>query len=167
MDASTQPGPDADDFGEAIEADFEPLRAGHPRISGTELIAVAAGGAFGALGRVAVAQAWPTGAGSWPWATFTVNVLGAFLLGAVLAGLRSHSAVSIPIYRLLGTGFCGAFTTFSTVQVELLEMLDRSRFGLAAGYLCVSVAAGYAAVATGARLMDRTVVEAQPAGEQA
>ena len=98
-----------------------------------ELLAVFAGGCLGALARAGVAEALPV-----PWATLLVNVVGAFVLGAVVT--RSP--------RLLGTGFCGAFTTFSTMQVELLELPALE----AAAYACASVVLGLAAVALGRRL---------------
>jgi fluoride exporter len=47
---------------------------------------------------------------------------------------------------LLGTGFCGALTTFSTVQVELLKMLDVHRYGQAVGYATASIILGYASL---------------------
>ena len=52
------------------------------------------------------------------------------------------------MYRrpLLGTGFCGAYTTFSTMQVEILKMLDHDRYGLAVGYAAASIGAGYLAI---------------------
>jgi CrcB protein len=104
----------------------------------TELTAVFAGGCAGALARVALAEAWPPHAGHWPWATLVVNVAGSFILGLVVAGgVRG---------ALLGPGFCGALTTFSTLQLELLEMLDDGRVALAAAYLAASVGAGLAAV---------------------
>jgi CrcB protein len=135
----------------------ESFRAAYPQISRLELVAVGAGGAVGALGRVGLDQAWPTAAGGWPWATFAVNILGAFLLGSLMTGLR-HGPISIPVYRLLGTGFCGALTTFSTMQVELLQMLDHARYDLAIGYVGASVMGGYAAVSLAARLTARTTV---------
>jgi CrcB protein len=129
-----------------------------PQIDRLELAAVGAGGAVGALGRVGLAQAWPSAAGSWPWATFAVNIAGAFLLGSLMAALRRRGPISIPAYRLLGTGFCGAFTTFSTMQIELLQMLDRARYELAGGYVGASLVGGYAAVAVAMRLAGRPTV---------
>jgi len=108
-----------------------------------ELLAVFAGGTAGALARAGLLQAWPLHAGQWPWATFAANVAGAALLGWVVSGPRHH--------RLLGTGFCGALTTFSTMQLELLRMCDAGRIGLAMAYAAASVAAGLLAVGLGAR----------------
>ncbi|HEV3319186.1 MAG TPA: CrcB family protein [Solirubrobacteraceae bacterium] len=148
-----QPRAPIEDVGELPES----FRAAHPRISLLELVMVGAGGAVGALGRVGCEQAWPTAVGSWPWATFAVNILGALLLGSLMSGLR-HGPVSIPAYRLLGTGFCGALTTFSTMQFELLGMLDRARYDLAIGYVGASVVGGYAAVSIAAKLITRAAV---------
>jgi fluoride exporter len=148
-----QPDRPIEDVGELPES----FRAAHPQITRLELAAVGAGGAVGALGRVGLEQAWPTAAGSWPWATFAVNILGALLLGALMSGLR-HGPVSIPTYRLLGTGFCGALTTFSTMQLELLQMLDRARYDLALGYVGASLAGGYAAMSIATRLTARAAV---------
>jgi len=144
-----------EDVGELPES----FRAAHPQIGRLELVAVGAGGAVGALGRVGLEQAWPTATGSWPWATFAVNILGAFLLGSLMTGLR-HGPVSIPTYRLLGTGFCGALTTFSTMQLELLQMLDRARYDLTIGYVGASVVCGYVAVSLAARLTARAAIGA-------
>jgi CrcB protein len=148
-----QPNTPIEDVGELPES----FRAAHPQISRLELAAVGLGGAVGALGRVGLEQAWPSAVGSWPWATFAVNILGAFLLGSLMTGLR-HGPISIPTYRLLGTGFCGALTTFSTMQIELLQMLDRARYDLAIGYVGVSVVGGYIAVSSATRLIARAAV---------
>jgi CrcB protein len=149
---------------EGMDELSESLRAAHPQIGRLELAVVGAGGAVGALGRVALAQAWPSAAGSWPWATLAVNLVGALILGCLMAGLR-HGPISIPAYRLLGTGFCGALTTFSTMQIELLEMLDRTHYGLAIGYVGASVVGGYAAVSLGMRLIARAAVTTSAATE--
>jgi CrcB protein len=107
-----------------------------------ELAAVFAGGFAGAIARAVVVGALPAGDG-WPWATFLVNVAGAFALGALLTRLPSGS-LGRP---LLGTGVCGALTTFSAMQLELLRMLDGGDLGLALLYAAGSVAAGLLAVA--------------------
>lgn len=106
-----------------------------------ELGAIFLGGMVGALLRAALAEALPDPGAGWPWATFLVNVTGAALLGYWFTTLP-HTRYRRP---LLTTGFCGALTTFSTVQLELLEMLDAGRLGLAFLYLAVSVAAGLVA----------------------
>lgn len=103
-----------------------------------ELGAIFLGGAIGALARAGLAEALPDPGSGWPWATFLVNVVGTALLGYWFTTLP-HTWYRRP---LLTTGFCGALTTFSTVQLELLEMLDADRFGLAFLYLAVGVAAG-------------------------
>ncbi len=110
-----------------------------------ELAAIALGGAVGALLRVWLATEFTSG-GGWPWVTFAVNVCGCALLGYLVTRLQERLPVSMYGRPLLGTGFCGAFTTFSTMQVEVLEMLEHDRFGLAAGYAASSVALGFAAV---------------------
>ncbi len=118
----------------------------NPGIDRPELLAIACGGALGALGRVGLAQSFPAGAGNWPWATFAVNMAGALMIGYVVTRLQERLPVSTLRRPLLGTGLCGALTTFSTVQIELLRMVDEHRIGLAVGYLAASVVGGYLAV---------------------
>lgn len=107
-----------------------------------ELGAIALGGALGALARVGLSRAFPVPAGSWPWVTFAINLTGAFVLGCIVAHLYARPPRSPLHHPLLTTGLCGTFTTFSTVQVEALQMIDRHRAGLAAGYVSASVAGG-------------------------
>jgi CrcB protein len=75
-----------------------------------------------------------------------VNVAGAFVLGWATTRLQERLPVSAYRRPFLGTGFCGALTTFSTMQVELLEMLDDGRLGLALLYAAVSLVVGFGAV---------------------
>jgi CrcB protein len=110
----------------------------------------------GALARVALAQTGAGTAPSWPWTTFAVNLLGALLLGYFVTRLQERLPLSVYRRPLLGTGFCGAFTTFSTLQVELLKMLDAGRYGLAAGYVAASVVLGYASIHLGTAFARRT-----------
>ena len=83
---------------------------------------------------------------AWPWPTFAVNVVAAFLLGYFVTRLQERLPLSSYRRPLLGTGLCGGLSTFSTMQLEILRMLDAHAWGLAAGYAAASVAAGYAAV---------------------
>jgi fluoride exporter len=126
-----------------------------PGIDLRELLAIAGGGAIGALARIGLAQAFPTSAGHWPWATFAVNIAGALMLGYFVTRLQERLPVSTLRRPLLGTGLCGALTTFSTVQIELLKMADSHRYGLAVGYLLASVIGGYLAVFTTSVLVRR------------
>src|SRR3954470_8840813 len=111
-----------------------------------ELLAVFAGGCVGALARAGAAELLPHHAGSWPWATFAVNVAGAALLGWAVTRLQERLPPSTYRRPFLGTGVCGALTTFATLQLELLQMLDRGRVVLAAAYAAATLAAGFAAV---------------------
>lgn len=120
-----------------------------------ELAAIFVGGAIGALARVALTQAFPTHPGEWPWVTFAINVSGSFALGYLVTRLQERLPLSTYRRPLSGTGFCGAFTTFSTMQVELLQMIDRHRYGLAGGYAAASLAAGYLAVYAATAIVRR------------
>lgn len=110
-----------------------------------ELAAIAAGGAAGALLRTGLADAFDAGSG-WPWVTFAVNIAGTLLLGYFVTRLQERLPLSAYRRPLLGTGFCGALTTFSTLQLELLEMIDGDRFGLAAAYAAATLFAGLGGV---------------------
>jgi CrcB protein len=111
----------------------------------SELAAVFVGGFAGAIARALLAQQLANGDG-WPRATLLVNVIGAVLLGYLVTRLQERMPLSAYRRPLLGTGLCGALTTFSTMQLELLRMLDAERFALAGGYVVASVAAGFAGV---------------------
>jgi CrcB protein len=123
-----------------------------PQLDRREIAAIFLGGAAGSLLRVWLAQSVTSGVASWPWATFIVNVSGCFALGLIATHLRERPPEAPHWHPLLGTGFCGAYTTFSTMQLELVRMLDHERFGLAIGYALASVLAGYLAIAAGAAL---------------
>jgi CrcB protein len=120
-----------------------------------ELAAIFAGGFVGTIARALVADRLPARPGEWPWATFAVNVAGAFMLGYFATRLQERLPLSSYRRPLLGTGVCGALTTFSTMQIELLSMLDRDAVGLAAGYAAASVAGGFLAVALATNLVRR------------
>jgi CrcB protein len=116
-----------------------------------ELGAIFVGGALGTLLRAGLLEAVGEGAPGWPWATLVVNVVGAFLLGYLVTALP-------PVTRhrpLWTTGFCGGLTTFSTLQVELLKMLEAGHLGIALGYAGASAVAGLIGVQAGVTLARR------------
>lgn len=111
-----------------------------------ELAAIFAGGSLGALLRVWLGIEFVSSAGAWPWTVFAVNVSGCLALGYFATRLQERLPQSTFRRPLLATGFCGAYTTFSTVQVEILTMLDHGRYGLAGVYGVASILAGYIAI---------------------
>src|SRR5581483_1937504 len=111
-----------------------------------ELASIFAGGAIGAVLRIALSRLPVAGAPGWPLVTLAINLAGAFALGYFATRLQERLPLSTYRRPFLGTGFCGALTTFSTLQVELLKMLDSHCYGRAAGYAAVSLIGGYLAV---------------------
>jgi CrcB protein len=111
-----------------------------------ELGAIFAGGAIGALARVWLSQRFTQGDTSWPWTIFVINVSGSFALAYLATRLQERLPLSTYRRPALGTGFCGAYTTFSTMQVEIVKMVVAGDLGLAAGYGFASLAAGLAAI---------------------
>lgn len=112
-------------------------------------LAVALGGALGALGRWA-ASSWIQGRTGlqFPWGTLGVNLAGAFLLG-VAYGTFEHIQLSAATRAFMTLGFLGAFTTFSTFSYEAVLLLQRGETGRALGYVGGSVVAGLLAVVVG------------------
>jgi CrcB protein len=128
-----------------------------------ELTAIFLGGMLGALARVGLAEALPHAPAAWPGPTFAVNLLGALVLGWTVARLPPTS------YRrpFLGIGVCGALTTFATLQLELLRMLDAGEPARALLYAGTSLVGGLAAaklgLALGAATGDRAPVRREAA----
>lgn len=83
-----------------------------------------------------------------PWGTFTVNVVGSFALGLLL-GASVEGETLVRLVALIGTGFCGAFTTFSTFSYESVVLAEEGSSGIAAANVIASVAAGLAAAFAG------------------
>lgn len=123
-----------------------------------ELGAVFAGGALGTLARAGFEELAATDPGHWPWPTFVVNIVGAFLLGVFVTRLLERLPLSSYRRPFLGTGLCGGLTTFSTMQVETLKMVEHGHHGLAVGYCAASIAAGLGAVYLGTTLIRRARV---------
>ena len=119
------------------------------------LLAVFAGGAAGTLARVALYESWTPEPGHWPWATFIANIAGAALIGWIMGRSPDRGPLSVYRHPLLGTGVCGGLTTFSTLQLELLHMLDTGEGGLALAYIGASIAIGLLAVSITTALARR------------
>ena len=113
------------------------------------IAAIMTGGAIGTLARAGLAEALPPRAGQWPWATFIVNLAGAFILGWLLTRLAERAAPSRHWRFFAGTGFCGALTTFSTFQIETFQFARDGDVGLAFAYPVASIAAGMALAVLG------------------
>jgi len=123
-----------------------------------ELAAIFVGGSLGTLSRVALDTITAHDPHHWPWPTFSANILGAFLVGYVTTRLLERLPLSSYQRPMLGTGFCGGLTTFSTVQVETLRMIEHRHWALATGYTAANVTLGLLAVHLATKLVRRVRV---------
>ena len=115
------------------------------------LFLVFLGGGTGALARFWVGSQTLRAFGpNWPYGTFAVNVIGGFVMGC-LAGFLAHRDLSDPErWRIfIGVGILGGFTTFSSFSLDAAAMIERKDYGLAAGYIALSVALSVAALFAG------------------
>lgn len=118
------------------------------------ILAVAAGGAVGSVARFLVVEVSASQLGrAFPYGTLIVNIVGSFVLGLITGLVVSRAGLSMTVRMLVGVGFCGAFTTFSTYAVETL--LQRP-FGLALLNLLLHNALSIGAAAAGLLLVSRT-----------
>ena len=129
-----------------------------PRVDRREVAAIFSGGAAGTLVRAGLSEAFPHPPTAWPWPTFAVNIVAAFLLGYFVTRLQERLPLSSYRRPLLGTGLCGGLSTFSTMQVEILKMISAHDWGLAAGYAAASITAGYAAIHLATAMVRRVRV---------
>ncbi len=105
-----------------------------------------------------LSEAFPHPATAWPWPTFVVNIVAAFALGYFVTRLTERLPLSSYRRPLLGTGVCGGLSTFSTMQVEILEMISAHAWVLAVSYAAASIAAGYAAIQVATAMVRRVRV---------
>ena len=119
-----------------------------PRLRADVLLTIFVGGCLGGWARYGITSAWPTKIDRFPWATLTVNSTGAFILTLVI--VAAADIVSSRYLRpLLGTGFCGAFTTFSSIVVTTDLLFAHDHPATAVTYLAASIVAGLAAASIG------------------
>ena len=133
-------------------------RARHPLRERCDLLVViAVGGALGSVARWAVAVAVPHAEGRFAWGTWVVNVSGALLLGVLMAFMVDRLARSRYLRPLLGVGFLGGYTTFSTYMLDTRSMLAAGRPEVALAYVGSTLAVGLLAVWVGL-ILGRSVV---------
>ena len=106
------------------------------------VLAVAAGGFLGAPARYGIGELLPTATHGFPWSTLLVNVSGALLLGILVVLLVERFPPSRYAWAFFGTGFLGAYTTFSTYMVETLLLARDGYVARAAAYLLGSLVVG-------------------------
>ncbi len=105
------------------------------------------GGGTGAIARFWIGR-WLATPGGFPWATFSINVAGSFLLGVLAVVFKDRPGWFV----LLGAGFCGGFTTFSTFSLETLRLLENQAYWSAGANAVGSVMTGLIGAWLGIRL---------------
>lgn len=122
-----------------------------------KILAVAGGGALGAVARYLVNLS-PLAAVSdkFPFPTFVINVIGSFLIGLAVAAFAGRVDVSESLSAAVIVGFIGAFTTFSTFEMEIYSLARDRQLMIAGAYIGLSLIVGFlgllAGVALGRRL---------------
>ncbi|MBC1569458.1 fluoride efflux transporter CrcB [Listeria sp. FSL L7-1425] len=112
-------------------------------------------GIFGALGGMCryAMNLWLSG-GGFPYATLAVNLIGCFLLAFLMPFLAEKSRISLVLLNGIGTGFIGAFTTFSAFSVDTIQLLQNGEVILAVSYVFASLLGGLVMVKLGRTLSD-------------
>jgi CrcB protein len=112
--------------------------------------AVFAGGCVGGYARYAVTQAWATPHNGFPWSTLAVNLAGTFVLGIVVV-LAADPRRNRHLRPLVGVGFCGALTTFSSVVVAADQLVAHHRAATATAYVALTTVAALLTIAAAVR----------------
>lgn len=116
------------------------------------LLVIGLGGAVGTGVRYIIEAAFPAAPGGWPWATFLINITGAFILAALLETLSRSGPDDGWRRRVrlgVGTGVLGGYTTYSSFMVEATLLGDTGHYLVAVGYVAASVLLGLAAAWVG------------------
>lgn len=119
---------------------------------------VGLGGAIGSMARygVGLAAVRLAPGAAWPWATLTVNLVGGLLMGLLVGWMAERAGAGQENIRVLaGVGVLGGFTTFSAFSLETALMIERRQYGMAAGYVAVSVVVAIAALMVGLMVARR------------
>jgi fluoride exporter len=125
----------------------DPLRYARNR-----LVAIAAGGGLGTLARHGLEESFPRAEGTFPWATFGIDVSGAFLLAILVVLVIDRWTPMEHVQPFACVGFCGGFTTFSTFMMQAVLLERDGDTGVGALYVISTVVAGVVAVLIGIRI---------------
>ncbi|HVE56611.1 MAG TPA: fluoride efflux transporter CrcB [Pyrinomonadaceae bacterium] len=119
----------------------------------TRILAIAFGGAFGAVARYLVnISPLQNYLKPFPFPTFFINITGSFLIGFLLILFADKLQINENLRFAVMVGFLGAYTTFSTFELEIWELIREGQFLTAFLYLFLSVAVGFIGVALGVTL---------------
>ena len=122
----------------------------------TRILAIAAGGAFGAVARYLInISPLQNYLKPFPFPTFFINVTGSFLIGFLLVLFADKFQINENLRFAVMVGFLGAYTTFSTFELEIWELMREGQFFTAFLYLFLSVAVGFIGVALGVTLAEK------------
>lgn len=130
----------------------------HAYAAMTRFLLICLGGAVGTGARFALVSAVATALGTaFPYGTIAVNVIGSFLMGAVIYASATTDFIDPTLRLVLTTGFLGGFTTYSAFNYETMALLEHGALGRAAANvgvtLVVCLAAGYVGAALARRLL--------------
>jgi CrcB protein len=132
-----------------VESELGPSRSSLPTIDPRIVLAVFIGGVFGGLARYGIGLAAPARSGEFPWDIFAINLSGAFALALVLVVVLEILPPTRYVRPALGTGFLGAFTTFSSLATASDQLAAHHHQGLGAIYVVASLAGGLLATILG------------------
>jgi fluoride exporter len=116
------------------------------------LAAISAGGVIGALARYGLSTAWPHDPAGFPWAIWTINVSGCFLIGVLMVLITGRWPDRRLIRAFFGVGILGGYTTFSTSVVDVQQAAAHGAAGVALIYLGATIVGALLAVWAGAAL---------------
>ena len=136
----------------AVDPDVDlhdPAQRRRPAVEPAVLGAIAAGGILGSEARYALGLAVPHAAGSWPTATFVINISGSLVLGALMVVLTELTSPHRLLRPFLGVGVLGGWTTFSTAMVDVEQLVRAGRPVVAVAYLVGTAVAALLAAALG------------------
>ncbi len=119
----------------------------------SRLLFIGVGGALGSIARFEITTFVQSRmGGAYPWGTFVVNVTGCLIMGVAMALLTARQPASEAWRYLVPIGFVGAYTTFSTFELDLLSANVNAAWFVGVAYLSASVVVGYAALWAGLML---------------